>query len=53
MAAERIYLWLEELRLIPDTAIIGDKFATRLGIDEQRRWEAKTSAKTLSVEGQR
>jgi hypothetical protein len=53
MAAERIYLWLEELKLIPTTSIIGDKFATRLGIDEQRRWEAKTSAKTLSVEGQR
>lgn len=38
MAAERIYLWLEEQKLIPTEALITDKFATRLGIDRQREW---------------
>ena len=38
MAAEKIYLWLEEQQLIPSEAIISEKFATRLGIDAQRAW---------------
>jgi hypothetical protein len=38
MAAEKIYLWLEEQKLIPTDTIINDKFATRLGIDPQRPW---------------
>jgi lysophospholipase L1-like esterase len=40
MAAERIYLWLEEQTMIPANHTISEKFATRLGIDAQRRWEA-------------
>jgi lysophospholipase L1-like esterase len=39
MAAEKIYLWLESLNLIPPAHLIPDKFATRLGIDAQRPWE--------------
>jgi hypothetical protein len=39
MAAEKIYLWLEEQKVIPDTFAIKEKFATRLGIDEQRQWQ--------------
>jgi hypothetical protein len=40
MAAERIYLWLEQQKLIPEQHMIVDKFATRLGIDSQRPWRA-------------
>jgi len=36
MAAEEIYLWLEDQRLIPDDFIIKEKFATRLGVNPQR-----------------
>jgi lysophospholipase L1-like esterase len=39
MAAEQIYLWLEELKLLPSAHLIPEKFATRLGIDAQRVWE--------------
>jgi hypothetical protein len=39
MAAEKIYLWLENLNLIPSDHLISEKFATRLGIDAQRVWE--------------
>jgi hypothetical protein len=38
MAAEKIYLWLEEDKMLPTAALINDKFATRLGIDAQRPW---------------
>lgn len=38
MAAEEIYLWLEEQRLLPEDLVIKDKFATRLGVSEQRPW---------------
>jgi hypothetical protein len=38
MAAERIYLWLEEQRLLPEKAVISEKFATRLGTQNQRLW---------------
>jgi len=38
LAAEKIYLWLEENKLLPDNIQIKDKFATRLGINEQRRY---------------
>lgn len=38
MAAEKIYLWLEEQDLIPERYRIKEKFATRLGIDQQREW---------------
>jgi hypothetical protein len=40
MAAEKIYLWLEEQKLIPQDSLITEKFATRLGIDPQRAWVA-------------
>jgi hypothetical protein len=40
MAAERIYLWLEQQGLIPEQYLIKEKFATRLGIDTQRPWQA-------------
>lgn len=36
MAAERIYIWLEELKLIPEEFLLKDKFATRLGVRDQR-----------------
>ncbi len=36
MAAERIYLWLEEQKLLPERALITQKFATRLGTENQR-----------------
>lgn len=36
MAAEEIYLWLEDQRLIPDDFVIKEKFATRLGVNPQR-----------------
>jgi len=39
MAAERIYLWLEQQGMIPEAHRIQDKFATRLGIDQQRSWQ--------------
>lgn len=45
MAAEKIYLWLEEQRLIPAEAIISEKFATRLGIDAQRPWMPSNSTR--------
>lgn len=38
MAAERIYLWLEEQRLLPESSLITEKFATRLGTQKQRLW---------------
>ena len=38
MAAERIYLWLEERKLVPEDLIIKEKFATRLGVTGQRPW---------------
>jgi hypothetical protein len=38
MAAEKIYLWMEDQKLLPEIAIISEKFATRLGIDQQRPW---------------
>jgi hypothetical protein len=37
MAAERIYLWLEELHLIPDEFRLTERYATRLGIEKQRK----------------
>ncbi len=36
MAAEKIYLWLEENKFLPENLLITEKFATRLGITEQR-----------------
>lgn len=39
MAAEKIYLWLEENKLLPDNLLITEKFATRLGINPQRKFE--------------
>lgn len=39
MAAEEIYLWLEDMRVLPERTLIRDKFATRLGIDSQRPWD--------------
>ncbi len=39
LAAEKIYLWLEENKLLPEDILIEDKFATRLGINEQRRYK--------------
>ena len=47
MAAERIYLFLEERKLIPPELIIQEKFATRLGIWPQRPWEAPPQQATL------
>ncbi|MFN4894937.1 MAG: SGNH/GDSL hydrolase family protein [Pseudomonadota bacterium] len=44
MAAEKIYLWLEEQKLLPQEAVITEKFATRLGIDAQRVWVAPDAA---------
>jgi hypothetical protein len=41
MAAESLYLWLEQQRVVPLEFLIQDKFATRLGIDEQRRWKGE------------
>jgi len=38
MAAERLYLWLEEQKLLPKELLIQDRFATRLGTQDQRRW---------------
>ena len=38
MAAEEIYLWLEDEGLLPKDTRIVEKFATRLGIDPQRTW---------------
>jgi hypothetical protein len=38
MAAERMYLWLEEQKLLPKELLISQKFATRLGITPQRPW---------------
>lgn len=46
MAAERIYLWLEEQKLIPDQFLITEKFATRLGTQKQRAWEGLPSPAT-------
>lgn len=39
MAAEKIYLWMDEQGIIPEAHRIQDKFATRLGIDTQRPWQ--------------
>ncbi len=44
MAAERIYLWLEEQHLLPERILIRDKFATRLGIQKQRPWIERDNA---------
>jgi hypothetical protein len=44
MAAEKIYLWLEQQSLIPDEFVIKEKFATRLGIRDQRPWTNPMSA---------
>lgn len=41
MAAERIYLWLEEQKLLPQSALITEKFATRLGTQKQRVWSGE------------
>ena len=41
MAAEKIYLWLEELKLIPEEFLIQEKFATRLGVNPQRKQTKK------------
>jgi hypothetical protein len=41
MAAERIYLWLEEQHLLPQSALITEKFATRLGTQKQRVWSGE------------
>jgi hypothetical protein len=38
MAAEHIYLWLEERNMIPQEFVIKEKFATRLGVNRQRPW---------------
>jgi hypothetical protein len=38
MAAESIYLWLEDRKLVPEDLIIKEKFATRLGVTGQRPW---------------
>ena len=43
MAAERIYLWLEEQKLLPERALITEKFATRLGTNKQRAWNSAES----------
>lgn len=42
MAAEEIYLWLEDMHILPTESLIQEKFATRLGIDSQRPWEPLT-----------
>ena len=39
MAAEEIYLWLEDMHILPPESLIQGKFATRLGIDAQRQWK--------------
>ena len=39
IAAEKIYLWLEEKELLPKDILIQDKFATRLGVNEQRQYQ--------------
>jgi hypothetical protein len=44
MAAEKIYLWLEQQSLIPEEFVIKEKFATRLGIRDQRPWTNPMSA---------
>jgi len=49
MAAEKIYLWLEERRLIPEEFVIKEKFATRLGIRDQRPWDALNAASTAGI----
>ena len=40
MAAERIYLWLEEQKLLPPELLLKEKVATRLGIAGNRLLEA-------------
>jgi lysophospholipase L1-like esterase len=44
MAAEKIYLWLEQQGIIPEALRIQEKFATRLGIDPQRVWQPEPVA---------
>jgi hypothetical protein len=44
MAAERIYLWLEAERALPEQLVIREKFATSLGIQDQRRWTPQPEA---------
>jgi len=47
MAAEEIYLWLEQKQLIPESCVIKEKFATRLGTTNQRLIQ---DPRALSVE---
>lgn len=49
MAAEKIYLWLEERRLIPGEFLIKEKFATRLGIRDQRPWDPLDGASATGI----
>jgi hypothetical protein len=44
MAAEKIYLWLEQQHLLPEEFLIRDKFATRLGTKNQRTWDSGVTA---------
>jgi hypothetical protein len=46
MAAEKIYLWIEEQKLVPEEFLIKEKFATRLGTRGQRPWTG-TSAEPV------
>jgi len=48
MAAERIYLWLEETNTLPEDLVIKEKFATRLGINTQRRWVKPASKNPIT-----
>jgi hypothetical protein len=46
MAAERIYLWLEEQKIVPEEFLIREKFATRLGTRGQRMWTGSSTHTT-------
>ncbi len=46
MAAERIYLWLEEQKMIPEEFLVREKFATRLGTRGQRVWTGPSTQTT-------
>ncbi len=48
MAAEKIYLWLEQRNLIPKEFLITEKFATRLGVTGQRPWKAENEAPAVA-----
>jgi hypothetical protein len=43
MAAERIYLWLEKQKIVPQEFLIQEKFATRLGTRGQRPWSGHST----------